>query len=480
MFLDLLSTYIDLAILIPLFIFFVVTLKNNNPMNHDQAFRSRRFFNWLFLGLTYAFLYMGRYNLTVAKMAFGDVMTKADFGMIFGAGTLTYAFSFLINGPLTDKFGGRLSILLAAGGSSVMNAAMGILTYLIVTDRIDVNIPVIFSILYALNMYFQSMGALSIVKVNSFWFHVKERGVLGALFGILISLGIYFAFDWGGAIVKATRIAAENLTSFQEIIRSVLVGSATQVNQTWWVFFVPAMILAVFFIVDFFIIRNMPSEAGHADFDTADASSGEMDIKFSSMQLYKKILTNPIILTICAIEFCSGMKETNKMLVTTGQEAITFFQNHWGLFLMLAGILGGVFAGFISDKVFGSRRGPVAAFLYAGMLIMSIFMAFMLKNYYVLGALAIFGSLCVIGVHGMLSGTATADFGGRKGAATAVGVVDGAVYLGTGFQSICLGFITTKSWTGWPIFLIPFAVIGLLLAVKIWHAFPDAKRKGAK
>jgi hypothetical protein len=33
-----------------------------------------------------------------------------------------------------------------------------------------------FSVLYAANMYFQSFGAVSIVKVNAHWFHVTERG----------------------------------------------------------------------------------------------------------------------------------------------------------------------------------------------------------------------------------------------------------------------------------------------------------------
>ena len=60
-----------------------------------------------------------------------------------------------------------------------------------------------FSALYALNMYFQSFGAVSIVKVNSAWFHLRERGTFGGIFGILISLGLYFAFDWSSAIVKA-------------------------------------------------------------------------------------------------------------------------------------------------------------------------------------------------------------------------------------------------------------------------------------
>ncbi len=74
---------------------------------HSAAFRRRRAFNWLPLGLTYAFLYMARYNLTVSKNALGDLMPKEAFGIIFAAGTITYAFSFLINGPLTDKIGGK-------------------------------------------------------------------------------------------------------------------------------------------------------------------------------------------------------------------------------------------------------------------------------------------------------------------------------------------------------------------------------------
>lgn len=66
---------------------------------HSRAYRWRRFLNWFPLGLTYAFLYMGRYNLTVSKNALGELMTKADFGAIFGAGTLTYAFAFLSTAP---------------------------------------------------------------------------------------------------------------------------------------------------------------------------------------------------------------------------------------------------------------------------------------------------------------------------------------------------------------------------------------------
>ena len=65
----------------------------NNPLKHGPWFLSRRFINWFPLGMTYSFLYMGRYNLTVAKNALGSLMNNEDFGLIFAAGTGVYAFS---------------------------------------------------------------------------------------------------------------------------------------------------------------------------------------------------------------------------------------------------------------------------------------------------------------------------------------------------------------------------------------------------
>src|SRR4051812_20254216 len=89
----------------------------NNPMGHSKQFMFRRFVNWFPLGMSYAFIYMARYNLNVSKNALGNMMTKEDFGLIFGAGTLVYGLSFLINGPLVDKIGGKKGIIIALLGA---------------------------------------------------------------------------------------------------------------------------------------------------------------------------------------------------------------------------------------------------------------------------------------------------------------------------------------------------------------------------
>src|SRR6266480_1168174 len=178
----------------------------NNPLKHGRWFLIRRFINWFPLGMTYAFLYMGRYNLVVSKNALGSLMSIKDFSIIFSVGTWTYALSFLVNGPLVDKIGGKKGIIIAAVGSSIANIILGVLTYLVAMGQLKMNLVVAFSTIYALNMYFQSYGAVSIIKVKAYWFHVRERGVFGAIFGTLISFGVYFAFDWGAAIVKMTSV----------------------------------------------------------------------------------------------------------------------------------------------------------------------------------------------------------------------------------------------------------------------------------
>jgi OPA family glycerol-3-phosphate transporter-like MFS transporter len=431
-------------------------------LGHSPAFITRRTWNWLPLGMTYAFLYMGRYNLTVSKNALGDLMTNTDFGTIFFWGTLTYGFSFIINGPLTDKLGGRKTIMISAIGSSLANLAMGY----IVMSGMTSNLVIVFSILYSINMYFQSFGAVSIVKVNAAWFHVRERGTFGGIFGILISLGVYFAYDWGNLIVKNA--------------------------PTYMVFMVPAAILILFAIADYFTVFDNPSDTGHIDFNTGDASSNDTGPPLGVFEVAKKMFKSPIIMTIAAIEFCSGFLRNAIMqwyIIFSKQTGISgsFVPSNWGLLLCVAGILGGVFAGTISDRFFHSRRGPVSAVLYGIMLLGGALMIGMVSSP-LLGWLVVFMSMAIIGVHGMLSGTASMDFGGKKNVGVAVGLIDGFVYLGTAVQSIVYAKILPNgdaakdpaNWSNWPIAMIPFAAIGLFLAIRIWHAVAHPKSAPAK
>ncbi|MGD0260696.1 MAG: MFS transporter [Verrucomicrobiota bacterium] len=457
----------------------------NNPMGHGSWFMTRRFINWFPLGMTYAFLYMARYNLTVSKTALGSLMSNQDFGWIFGIGTAVYGVSFVINGPLVDKIGGKRGIIIAALGASLANIVLGVLTYLVVTNQLKVRLVVAFSVIYALNMYFQSYGAVSIIKVKAYWFHVRERGVFGAIFGTLISFGVYFAFDWGKAIVDMAAPNPEGHVGWlHALIQRLFVPIARPVNATWAVFFIPAAILIVWALLDWWLIKDTPEDADFPHFDPHDASSGQMHIELTTMDLLKKVFASPLMLMIAMIGLTSGVMRNGimtwyfifaKEVKQTGAE---FFFDHWGLLLCFFGIVGGFAGGLVSDKVFHSRRGPPTAILYGFMFLLTILMAvYLFSSPFIVGLAALLITTAVIGVHSLISGTAAADFGGRKATATCSGIVDGFVYLGTGVQSVSLGYLTGHSWFWWPTFLMPFALLGGYLALKIWNELPAATQK---
>src|SRR3989442_12550987 len=69
-------------------------------------------------------------------------------------------------------------------------------------------------------MYFQSYSALALIKVNSGWFHVTERGVFSAIFGSMIQSG---------------RAAV-----FALMTMSLVVALPWQ-----WKFFLPAIVVAI-------------------------------------------------------------------------------------------------------------------------------------------------------------------------------------------------------------------------------------------
>ncbi|HZI31369.1 MAG TPA: MFS transporter, partial [Candidatus Binatia bacterium] len=123
--------------------------------------------------------------------------------------------------------------------------------------------------------------------------------------------------------------------------------------------------------------------------------------------------------------------------------------------------------------------GPPAALLCGSVLILACVMAmFLYSEPTIIGWMAVLIVMASIGITSLMSGTAATDFGGRKATATCAGVVDGFAYLGSGLQSIGLGYLVTRAgWQWWPVFLIPFAIVGLVVAVKIWHDLPHATRK---
>src|SRR5205807_3153673 len=141
--------------------------------------------------------------------------------------------SVIFNGPLADRFGGRRAILFAALGTAAVNAGVRLQFLNGWTAKILVGM----CLLYAVNQYFQSFGALSVVKVNTPWFHVRERGTFGGIFGCMIQSGYMLALGVGGLIVDRLDVS--------------------------WVFFIPAVVMSFVWFFNYVVVRESPGHAGH-------------------------------------------------------------------------------------------------------------------------------------------------------------------------------------------------------------------------
>lgn len=427
---------------------------------HSRAFRTRRFLNWFPLGLTYATYYMGRYNFNVVKGHIGNTygLSLVEMGFVATAGFWTYALSVIFNGPLADRFGGRKAVMIGGIGAGIMNVIIGLCFFAGWSRHILIGL----ALMYSVNAYFQSFGAASVVKVNASWFHVRERGVFGGVFGIMISSGYWLALKVGGVIFQ---------------------------NLPWWLIFViPGIAMFVMVVVDYFVVRDQPSEAGFENFNTGDASSGEADTgeKVDFKDLAKRVFTHPVLLTIACAEFCTGFVRQGLLLYFTEFLSVVHHVkpgSYWhgiaATGITVGGIAGGLLCGWMSDKLFQSRRAPVAFIFYVGQIVTLLALG---RVHSEAAAAYLIGFACmwIFGVHGMLSGTASMDFGGRKAAATAAGMLDGVQYLASGFTGFGLGWILEhQGWGAWTWSIIPFSTIGALLMLKLWNAKPQPKAQAA-
>jgi MFS transporter, OPA family, glycerol-3-phosphate transporter len=417
------------------------------PAEITPVYRRVRATIWLPLGFVYASYYMCRYNLSfgASKMTKLFGWSNEQWGWIVAAGFWLYALGQFINGQITDRLGGRKAIMIGAIGTIAMNCLMALGT--------NFGVLGYFIIMWGANGYFQAFGAPSIVSVNGNWFGIKERGTFTGIFGMMIQLGRFGITLLGGFLIA---------------------------NYDWpALFFVPAAITSAFAILGWFAIRDHPEELG---FEAPDM--GEHDRHTDTKPLgmaatMKKVLTSPVLWVISGAYFCTGVVRHGleqwfpKYLIEVQQLATNSFAFQLrALAMPVSAVLGAFAAGLASDKLFGSRRSPPAALMYYLQFVLLILF------YYVHGATAaavflILLSFFVNGPHSLLGGAAAMDFGGRKAAGSAAGMIDAFQYIGAGLAQPMVGFvIDTYGWDGWMISLAAFALIGGILMSTIWNQRP--------
>jgi OPA family glycerol-3-phosphate transporter-like MFS transporter len=441
-------------------------MKNGIPEDFkNRDYKIRRAQNWLIIGFLYSVFYMSRYNFSAItpalKTAFG--WDNPDLGLFETFMPLVYGLSVVFNGPIADRVGGRKAFLFGAAGVVVLNTLFGAAHFY--SDALGpAGTLYLLVVIWSLNGYFQSFGALSIVKINAQWFHIRERGTFAAIFGVLIRFGLVLAFS-------ATPLIAKYM-------------------DWYWAFWIPAGLVFILFLLTLLRVADTPEDAGFGDLDTGDESAdeaGESGAKVRLIDVLKKVFTRRVMWMIALGSMMIGVIRRS---IVDAWWPLYFDKVHgisgtaiphqiaaWGI--AIAGIGGGFLFGIMSDRVFKGRRAPVVVYGFVGMaLAMGLFFFSDYLNLGPWGAVVclLLMSMSVNGAHGMIGGAASMDFGGRKAAATAAGLFDGMQYLAASFTGITVGYITSEwGWQVWKVWPIPFAVLGIIIMSLLWNATPKGK-----
>jgi len=451
-------------------------------------FRRQRIINWMSLGLLYAFFYMTRYNYTAVAPTLADLLgwKNTDLGIFETLMPLVYGLSVVLNGPFADRTGGKKAFLFGAVGVALMNFLFGMASFAVSSPAVwegaglarHVVTPAalkfglsggmiltLMAIVWGVNGYFQSFGALSIVKVNAQWFHVRERGTFAGIFGVLIRLGLLLAFQGVPLILL--------------------------VLPWQYAFWIPGACVLVLFVINYFFMYNSPKDAGLGDFNTGDEVEGDESQPSSLTFVIKKVFASRVMWMIALGSMMIGFVRRSVVDAWWPKYFVDFYGANksafatylpyviatWGI--ALAGIAGGFVFGIASDRTFGGRRAPVITFGFVGMaVVLALFGVSDLLNFG-----PIFAACCLVllsffvnGAHGMIGGAASMDFGGKRAAASAAGLFDGMQYLAGAFVGMGVGYITTNwGWGAWHWAPIPFALIGAYVMSRLWNELPKGK-----
>lgn len=388
----------------------------------------------------YAVYYFCRKNLSAATPSLIAELglSKTAIGTIWSIHYLVYGVTKFTNGILADRANARYFIAIGLLASAVMNVAFGFNASLIA-----------FGATWALNGYFQSMGAPTCVRLMCHWFSPNELGTKWGFWNISHQVG-------GGVIL-------------------ILAGWLTQSYGWRSAFFVPAIlgVVCALFLIN--RLRDTPESLGlpsieeyRNDHSVEHTGAVEEGADWKKI-VWEGVLKNKQIWILSVANFFvyivryGAMDWAPTFLVEVKKSTIASAAAKTALFEFL-GIAGSLLAGYISDKYFPGRRHLINV-LYMFVLIFAVWGFWLVPPGHPAVDAALLGAVgfLVYGPH-LLVGVCTADISGKVSAASANGMTGLFGYMGSIVSGIGTGFFVEHfGWGGGFALFIGSALIGTVL-----------------
>ena len=424
------------------------------PLVKNPAYERWRWQIFAITWLAYAGFYLTRKSFWVVKSELEkpEVMglTMSDMGWIDVGNQLAYAVGQFVWGMLGDRFGSRKVVLVGMLGSILVAAAMGMSPTVI-----------LLGVFFALQGMFQSSGWAPLTKNVSCFFSQRERGTV---------MGVWFTnYAIGG------------------LIASPFAAKLGQMYGWRYAFFAPAAALLMVWVLFYFFQRNRPEDIGlpsiekyhgepEAGLEAQPASSGKPE---GSWKIIGDVLRSPMVLLLSAVYFL--FKPTRYAILAWGP---LYLKDRLGTNLIESGALSALFelagpvsilvGGVISDRVFKSKRMPLSVICMSLLAVTLFVMNKLPPSKILLGGCLFLIGLFLFAPDSLISGTAAVDFGTKKGAATAAGIINGSGSLGAVIGVGVPGFLQKQlGWDGVFTVLAAAVLVAALLLLPKWNALPS-------
>ncbi|ALS97580.1 MFS transporter [Lacimicrobium alkaliphilum] len=385
--------------------------------------RHRRNIIWV-ITLCYGLGYVCRLAFNVVKKPLMDsgVFTPEELGIIGSSMLYGYALGKFTNGLLADH--AHVGRFFAAGLflSAMSNLGMSF------SDLAWVS-----ALLWGLNGWFQGFGAPSSVVSMANWYTNKERGRYYGIWSTAHSIGeglTYLGIAW------------------------LIAAAPKGLGLDWqWGLWTPALIVVIAAVIVWRFIPDRPQALGLPPVAQWSSDKGAKPAVAQSEPVWRtqlKVLTYPSIWILAVAS--SSMYITRYAINSWGNVYLQeirgfdlFDANLFIFFNTVAGILGCLVYGFVSDKLFDARRPPanlIFGLLELGPLLVIFYGP---QEPIILAiALVVYG-FGLSGILASLGGLFAIDIAPKKVAGAAMGFIGVFSYLGAGMQDYISGKLIYES-----------------------------------
>ncbi len=418
---------------------------NTSSAQADEASRFRYWQRRTLIAtmVGYAAYYFVRKNLSVAMPAMQQDLgiTKSDLGLFLTLHGLLYGVSKFANGFLGDRANARTFMITGLLLSALANVVFGLSSAVVVLG-----------LTWMANGWVQGMGFPPCARLMTHWYHPGELATKMSIWNTSHSIG--------GALV--------------------VIFCGYVVAFGWrWAFLAPAVLVTLVCVFLWFTLRDTPRSVGLPEIKVTGADGKETGTEAPAdfkRFVRRQVFGNPYIWILAIANFFVytfryGVLDWGPTLLTESK-GISLSHASWMVAgFEIAGILGMLATGWLTDRVFGGRGSRTCVFCMS-LAAICLFLFWKLPTLPPLLATLLLGGAGFF-IYGpqALVGITAANLATKHAAATAVGFTGLFGYLSAIVSGWGLGYLAQHY--GWNVALgsmVGTAVIGTLLFLLAWPA----------